>query len=87
MGKKSNSQRLGKLCFLSRKSTLKPSSSQEKISPLIVEELRGKFYKHYREEAGKHDKEFLKKHDEDLNTTLIFVCCTRRSGIHVLNLS
>lgn len=34
---------------------------------------RIKFYDRYRKEAEEYDKEFMKKHDEDLNTTLIFV--------------
>ena len=38
------------------------------------EDHRARFYEDYREVAGEYDKEFLKKHDEDLNTTLIFVC-------------
>ena len=37
------------------------------------EELRDEFYKHYRKEAEEYDKDFMKKYDEDLNTTLIFV--------------
>ena len=37
------------------------------------EHLRGKFYKLYQKEAKEYDKEFMKKYDEDLNTTLIFV--------------
>ena len=37
------------------------------------EHHRAKFYEHYRKEAEEYDKEFMKKHDEDLNTTLIFV--------------
>jgi len=39
----------------------------------IQEDLRAEFYKRYRKEAEEYDKEFMKKHDEDLNTTLIFV--------------
>ena len=34
---------------------------------------RARFYEEYRKVAEEYDKEFLKKHDEDLNTTLIFV--------------
>ena len=49
-----------------------------------MEDFRGKFYERYRKEAEEYDKEFLKKHDEDLNTTLIFVCCVHRSGARVL---
>ncbi|KAF9644475.1 hypothetical protein BDM02DRAFT_3079018, partial [Thelephora ganbajun] len=36
------------------------------------EDHRARFYEHYRKEAEEYDKEFMKKHDEDLNTTLIF---------------
>ena len=39
----------------------------------IQEDFRAKFYKHYRKEAEEYDKDFMKKHEEDLNTTLIFV--------------
>jgi len=35
--------------------------------------LRAEFYEHYRKEAKEYDEEFTKKHDVDLNTTLIFV--------------
>ena len=37
------------------------------------EDHRAKFYECYRKEAEEYDKEFMKKYDEDLNTTLIFV--------------
>ena len=36
-------------------------------------DLRSRFYNEYRKEAEEYDREFVKKHDEDLNTTLIFV--------------
>ena len=39
----------------------------------IQEDPRAEFYKHYHKEAEEYDKEFIKRHDEDLNTTLIFV--------------
>ena len=48
------------------------------------EEHRVRFYADYRKEAEEYDKEFMKKYDEDLNTTLIFVSSTRCSGVHVL---
>jgi len=35
--------------------------------------LRTKFYEKYHLEAEGYDREFIKKHDEDMNTTLIFV--------------
>lgn len=40
------------------------------------EKYRARFYDDYRKVAEEYDKEFLKKHDEDLNTTLIFVSST-----------
>ena len=45
--------------------------------------LRAEFYTHYRKEAEEYDKEFVKKHDEDLNTTLIFVSCVCAMEVHV----
>ena len=36
-------------------------------------DLQAHFYDSYRKVAEEYDKEFLKKNDEDLNTTLIFV--------------
>ena len=32
------------------------------------------FYELYHHEAEEYDREFTKRYDEDLNTTLIFVC-------------
>jgi hypothetical protein len=37
------------------------------------EDLRSRFYEDYRKVAEEYDKEFNKRYDEDLNTTLIFV--------------
>ena len=37
------------------------------------EDHRTLFFEHYRKETEEYDKEFIKKYDEDLNTTLIFV--------------
>jgi hypothetical protein len=34
---------------------------------------RAEFYDKYKKEADEYDKDFIKKYDEDLNTTLIFV--------------
>ena len=48
------------------------------------EDVRAQFYTHYHKEAEEYDKEFVKKHDEDLNTTLIFVCRMRYEGTRVL---
>ena len=46
-------------------------------------DLRDKFYKNYHKEAEDYDKDVMKKYEEDLNTTLIFVCL-HRSGTLVL---
>lgn len=44
--------------------------------PTSKEGHRDQFYECYRKVAGEYDKEFLKKHDDDLTTTLIFVSST-----------
>jgi len=41
--------------------------------PSTKGDLRTKFYEKYRHEAEEYDREFIKKYDEDMNTTLIFV--------------
>jgi len=46
---------------------------------------RTEFYKVYRKEAEEYDKEFMKKYDEDLNTTLIFVSLARCPDTRVLS--
>ena len=42
----------------------------------VREEHKAKFYKDYHTVAEEYDKEFIKRYDEDLNTTLIFVSPT-----------
>jgi hypothetical protein len=56
---------------------LKPPHSPVQKTPPTQEDHRAHFYEDYRKVADEYDKEFLKKHDEDLNTTLIFVCSAR----------
>ena len=41
--------------------------------PPTQEDHRALFFEEYRKEAEDYDEEFMKKYDEDLNTTLIFV--------------
>ena len=53
--------------------SLKPSCSQKRDLQSNQNDLRTQFYEHYRKEADDYDREFMKKYDEDLNTTLIFV--------------
>ena len=52
---------------------LRPRRSQKQNVLPAQEDLRGQFYDNYRKEAEGYDREFMKKYDEDLNTTLIFV--------------
>ena len=47
-----------------------PSQKRDALS--TQEDHRDRFYEDYRKEA-EDDKEFVKKYDEYLNTTLIFV--------------
>ena len=47
---------------------------------------RARFYEDYHKVAEEYDKEFLKKHDEDLNTTLIFVSSLPVSDEYVLTM-
>ena len=47
-------------------------------------DLRSRFYDKYRKEAEEYDRDFVKKHDDDLNTTLIFVSLASRSDAHGL---
>ena len=60
------------------------SHRKEKDWEFPQEDLRAQFYEHYHKEAEEYDKDFMKKHDEDLNTTLIFVGYAHRSDVHVL---
>lgn len=57
--------------------SLRPSHSPKHEAMSTQEDHRARFYENYRKVAEEYDKEFLKKHDEDLNTTLIFVSTTR----------
>jgi len=51
---------------------------RKKGGPMSRQEyLRARFYRHYQREAEEYDREFTKKYDDDLNTTLIFVSLAR----------
>ena len=49
-----------------------PCSKKQDILPL-QEDYKALFYEDYHKTSEEYDKQFLKKYDEDLNTTLIFV--------------
>ena len=84
MGNKLESQRMGKLHLISRHTVVRILCSQGKVSAPAVKDPRAHFYEIYRKEAEDHDKEFIKKYDEDLNTTLIFVSLVCYLNAHVL---
>ena len=48
--------------------------------PSVQADHRTQFFEDYRKEADEYDREFMKKYDEDLNTTLIFVSSVLCSG-------
>ena len=48
--------------------------SRKEEPPSGQEDYRTRFYERYRHEAEEYDREFIKRYDEDLSTTLIFVC-------------
>ena len=47
-------------------------------------DIRSRFYERYRKVAEEYDKEFNKRYDEDLNTTLIFVSLANFPDARVL---
>ena len=44
------------------------------FQPIKTDDPRLDFYTVYKREATEYDVDYVKKYDEDLNTTLIFVC-------------
>ena len=44
------------------------------LLPIKNDDPRLDFYTMYKREATEYDTDYVKKYDEDLNTTLIFVC-------------
>jgi hypothetical protein len=71
-----NVQKLPERCVSSRLTgiLLRVSCSRKQdISSTDQGDHGAQFYEVYRKVAEEYDKEFLKKYDEDLNTTLIFV--------------
>ena len=43
------------------------------LQPIKTDDPRVDFYTMYKREATEYDMDYIKKYDEDLNTTLIFV--------------
>ena len=83
MGNGRDEQRTGTFYFTPcLVSWANPSHRKEQDTGPPQEDLRAKFYEHYRKEADEYDKEFMKKYEEDLDTTLIFVCYPHRFNRH-----
>jgi len=51
------------------------SALREFFEPLRTNDSRADFFAVYRKESGEFDRDYAKKYDEDLNTSLIFVSC------------
>ena len=64
---------MDKVSFVSDKRATELLRSRKQDVLPAQEDPLGEFYEAYRKEAEGFDKEFMKKYDEDLNTTLIFV--------------
>jgi hypothetical protein len=66
----------GNFCFL-RRWPLNGPSLQDALrtffQPIKTDDARLDFYTMYKREATEYDTDYVKKYDEDLNTTLIFV--------------
>jgi len=54
------------------------------FQPIKTDDPRLDFYTMYKREATEYDTDYVKKYDEDLNTTLIFVrCVSSASAIYL----
>ena len=73
--------RLVQSCVFKQPLNVKPSCSRKPDPPPTEEDYKTKFYELYRREAEEYDREFIKRYDEDLNTTLIFVRVLRPSSL------
>ena len=71
--------------FVSVGHTIHSIPQRRREGPISQQDhLRTKFYKHYQKEAAEYDREFMKKYDDDLNTTLIFVRPAHRQNARSL---
>ena len=43
------------------------------LPPIKTKDARAGFYAAYQRESSQYDHDYVKKYDEDLNTTLVFV--------------
>ena len=84
-GEENNVQRAdgyGFFCTQPGSRSLRPPFNRGRAEFSTQEDHRARFFEDYRKEAEDYDKEFMKKYDEDLNTTLIFVSFVFLSFVH-----
>lgn len=55
------------------------------MTPLKSDEARTDFYSVYKRESTEYDTNYVKKYEEDLNTTLVFVRLAIVSFVETLN--
>jgi len=74
-------------CFVPRVLLTRPSlqdALRTFFQPIKTDDPRLDFYTMYKREATEYDTDYVKKYDEDLNTTLIFVrCVSSASAIYL----
>jgi len=74
-------------CFIPRVLLTRPSlqdALRTFFQPIKTDDPRLDFYTMYKREATEYDTDYVKKYDEDLNTTLIFVrCISSASAIYL----
>jgi len=76
-----DNRQIGKILLMSSQNLTKDYLCNSKLDiPSIQADHRTQFFEDYRREAEEYDREFMKKYDEDLNTTLIFVSSVLCSG-------
>jgi len=71
--------------FLWFPSLADPASLQDALrtffQPIKTDDPRLDFYAMYKREATEYDTDYVKKYDDDLNTTLIFVRCIPSASV------
>ena len=83
-GRTVGNRQIGKFLLDLARTLLRSPRSWIHDLPLTQEDHRARFYEHYHKEAKEYDRGFVKKYDEDLNTTLIFVSFVKCSGVRML---
>ena len=75
---------MGKFPLVPDPSATKSARNSQQDAQPTQENHRTRFFEHYQKEAEEYDREFLKKYNEDLNTTLIFVSIVSSSSVRTL---